>query len=381
MTKSMQYMMVAAAIGFVAVVAAIIVASANNSKADSAESPVVAVAVEVSPVRAAPLSTTVSAVGRIAAMRDVVVSSETAGRVTKVLVKVGSYVKAGQTLVQIDDELKAIGVDQAKAQLQAAETNLRKAENDYQRAEKLFATGDIADVELEGNRLAFHSAEAQYKSATVALRYAQRQLEDTRIKAPISGYIVSKKFDVGEMVSPGKEIANLVDIRKMKVSLSIPEEDIGSIRLKQPVTLRIDSRPDLVFRGEVYTTGGKTETPTGHSYPVEIVVEYKNNDVLKVGMFARVEIELNFVKIALTISKESLASDDPHAAVFVVENNVAHLRPIKVGLRSNDRLQVVEGLREGDLVVSFGQKNLKDGSPVQYKWNQERHMNNERDAK
>ena len=367
MTKSKKTVLIAALVTCVAIMAVFMATSASDGKADSAKSAVAPVAVEVSPVRLGQLTTTVSAVGRVAAMRDVVVSSETAGRITRVFVQVGDFVKLGQTLIQVDAELKAIAVDQARAQLQAAETNLQKTQNDYRRAEKLYATGDIADIELEGNRLAYHSAEAQHASAKAALQFAQRQLEDTRIKAPISGYVVSKKGEVGEMVSPGKEIANIVDIGRMKASLSIPEEEIGSLRLKQSARVRIDAQPDLSFHGNVYTIGAKAESPNGHSYPVEVVVENKNTDALKVGMFARIEIQTNSVKNALAISKESLASDDANPAVFVVEKNIARLRPIKIGLRSNDTLQVVEGLREGELIVSFGQKNLKDGSIVQYR--------------
>ena len=84
-------------------------------------------------------------------------------------------------------------------------------------------------------------------------------------------------------------------------------------------------------------------------------------------MFARVDIQSNSVTHALTISKESLVSDETNPAVFVVEQNVARLRPIRIGLRANDRLQVIDGLREGDLVISFGQRNLKNGLLVQYK--------------
>jgi RND family efflux transporter MFP subunit len=323
--------------------------------------------VEVTPVATAHLTETVSAVGTIAAMKDVVVSSETAGRVTAVLVKVGDMVRQGQALVQVDDELKAIAVDQAKAQLQAAETNRKKAQKDFERSEKLFSTGDIADVELESYRLAAHAAEAQFTSAAVGLRLAQRQLDDTRVKAPLSGVIASRKVEVGEMVSPGREVANVVDISSVKVRLSIPEEEIGKIRVKQPAVLRVDSEPGAALQGSVHTIGSKAETANGHTYPVEVMVRNNSSGLLKVGMFARVEIQSGSADNALAISKESIVNEGTTPSVFVVENNVARLRPIKLGIRAGERYQVLEGLRAGELVISFGQKSLKDGSVVQYK--------------
>lgn len=325
------------------------------------------VAVEVTPVVTGTLTELVTAVGTVSAMNDVLVSSETSGRITRVYVKVGDFVKAGQTLVQVDDELKAIAVDQSKAQLIAAETSYRKAKSDAERAESLHSTGDISNTELEAYRLGLRSAEAQYKTAEVGLRYAQRQLDDARIKTPISGFIASKLVEVGEMVNPGKEIANVVDVSKVKVKLSIVEEEINKLKLKQPATLRIDSQPASKFEGVVYTVGRKAESEVGHTYPVEVVVENKNIDLLKVGMFVRVEIQTASVASAIIISKESLVNEDTQPAVYVVQDNVARLRAVKPGIRSGSTLQIVEGVKEGELVISFGQKKLKDGSPVQFK--------------
>lgn len=325
------------------------------------------VAVEVHPAITATVTETVSSVGTISAMKDVVVSSETQGRVTKVYIKTGDRVKAGQILVQVDDELKKIAVEQAEAQLLAAETNYNKAKKDLERAEKLFKTGDVADVEVEGNRLAARSAEAQYKSAQVALKYAQRQFNDAKIKSPISGYVASKKIEVGEIVAPGREVANVIDISNLKVKLSIPEDDIVKIQPKQLCTLHVDAAPGYEFNGVVYSVGEKSESLTGHSYPVEVIVENKNTSILKVGMFARVDIHTKHIADAVTISKESLVSDETNPQVFVVENNIAHLRAVKLGVRSGDIYQVINGVKKGDLVVSFGQKELKDGAQVQYK--------------
>lgn len=363
MAKKLVVGMAATVTGAVFVVAMI---SSSDGKSVGEKEALRPIAVEVTPVKVGSVAATVSAVGTVAAFKDVLVSSETAGRVTHVFVRVGDPVKRGETLIAVDDELKTIAVDQARAQLMAAETNLGKARNDFQRAEKLFATGDIPDIELEGGKLALRSAEANQKSAEVGLRYAQRQLEDTRIKAPIAGVVVSKRVEVGEMVSPGKEVANVVDIRTVKVVLGIPEDQVGFLRTNQPASVLVDSRPGLTFKGRVYSIGAKTESPTGHTFPVEIVVDNNNVDVLKVGMFARVDIQVQSVSGALTITKESLVSDGTHPTVFVVENNVAKLRTVTLGLQSDDLLQVIHGLREGELVISFGQRKLKDGAAVQY---------------
>jgi RND family efflux transporter MFP subunit len=144
--------------------------------------------VEVTPVDIADVTDIVSGVGNVAAMRDVKVASETAGRVLRVHVKVGDAVKQGQTLVEVDAELKEAAAEQARAQMLAAKTNLEKSKKDFERTQMLYNTGDVADIELEGYRLTYQSAEA-HKGATAVLRAADRQVSDSRIKAPVPGRV------------------------------------------------------------------------------------------------------------------------------------------------------------------------------------------------
>jgi membrane fusion protein, multidrug efflux system len=364
-SRRLFYVLASAAV-FVAIAAFFMITS-RKSQADAAGVQMPATAVEVTPVAVADVAETVSGVGSVEAMRDVRVSSETAGRILKVFVEVGTAVKEGQPLVLVDSELKEAGADQARAQMLAAKTNLEKSKKDYERTQKLFATGDVADIELEGYRLGYESAEAQYKGAIAALRVAERQVSDSRIKAPVAGIVATRPAEVGEMVTPGMEIANIVDISALKVKLSIAEEDIMKLSVGQPATLRIDSKPGEQYVGKIHTVGAKSETPNGHTYPVEVVMQNKRQNPLKVGMFARVEIQAGLAKGALTITKESLLEDGANPTVFVAKDGVARLRRVTLGLRGQNLIEVVNGLSKGELVISFGQKALKDGAPVQYK--------------
>jgi membrane fusion protein (multidrug efflux system) len=122
----------------------------------------------------------------------------------------------------------------------------------------------------------------------------------------------------------------------------------------------------------VLTVGAKSESPNGHTYPVEVVMQNRGNNPLKVGMFARVEIQAGLARGVPAIPKESLVEDGSRAAVFVVSEGTARLRPVTLGLRGETLIQVVSGLAKGDLVISFGQKTLKDGTPVQYKQDQDK---------
>lgn len=361
-----RMLMIAAAV--LLAVAAIVVVSTRPSQADATNAQQVrAAAVEVTPAARGEVDDMVTAVGSVGANRDVMVSSETAGRVTAVLAEVGSTVKKGQTLVQVDAELKEVAVQQARAGLLAAKTNMEKARKDFERTEKLYASGDVADVEIEGYRLAYHAAEAGYQSAVAGARLAERQLADTRIASPIAGQVASRLVEVGEMVGPGREVANIIDISTMKVRLSIPEEEVHKLHAGQTAELRVDSHPGAVYRGTVHTVGAKSESQNGHTYPVEVLVQNTSGAVLRAGMFARVSIRTNVAKNVIVVDRNALVDHDGRPAVFIAKDGVAHLRPVTLGLQGTAHAQVVSGLTEGELVVSFGHKVLKDGAPVTYK--------------
>ncbi len=366
MKRSRKLWLIVGAVS-VALAVAILFNLTNKGQADDTALAVAPVAVEVTRVGTSPISNEISAVGTIAAWKDVDVSSEASGRITHVMVNVGDFVKANQLLALVDDELKSIAVDRAKAQLIAAETSYKKSQRDFQRAEQLRSNDDISDAEFEAYRLGYRSAEAACRSAEVDLRFAQRELEDTRIKSPIAGYVASKGVEIGEMVSRGKVVANIVDMSSIKVKLSIPEEEIGNVQVNQEATLRIDTAPQKVFDGTVFSMSSKTETPTGHTYAVEVRVKPGTGNILKVGMFGRVVIKVAEVPDAVAVSKEALVSEEGNTAtVYVADGDIARLRSVELGVRSNDMLQVVDGLNVGDLVISFGQKKLKDGTVVRY---------------
>ena len=357
---------VAAAAGLVLIVA-IVMMTSRSSQADAAKGQIRATPVEVTPAVVTNIEENISAVGSVEAMRDVIVSSETSGRVVAVKADVGDVVRKGQTLVQVDAELKEVAVQQARAQLLAATTSMEKARKDYERTEKLYASGDVADIELEGYRLAYHSAEAQYQSAVAAARYAGRQLSDARIVSPIDGLVASRKVETGEMVAPGREVANIVDVAAVKVKLNVPEEDVVKLRVGQKAILHIDSHPGDRFEGKVHTISAKSETPNGHSYPVEILVQNRKGTPLKVGMFARVDIRANAATAVVAITKESLVEGNGTTSVFVAKNGIARLRPVQLGLQGETLVQVQDGVAKGDLVVTFGHKSLKDGAAVAFK--------------
>jgi len=322
------------------------------------------VAVEVEKIGLSDLVETVKAVGTSEAWQDVTVSSETSGRITRVLIDVGESVRTGQVMVEVDDELRAIAVDQAQAQLLAAETQQQKALKDLQRLEKLSGSQGVSDSDRETAQLGLRAAEAQLKGAQVALRLAQRQLADCQIKSPCSGMVAAKYVEAGELVAPGRQIADLIDLHRIKVRMTIPEEQIVAIDKGQPARINLEARADITFDGMVSSVGGKSTLPEGHAYPVEVSFDNTMPELLKAGMFARIEIETSRARQVVAVAKESLIEENDLPALFVVDGEIARLRPVRTGLQSENRVQILSGVQVGDRVIIFGQKKLKDGARV-----------------
>ena len=307
------------------------------------------VPVSVTVVKKQKLASSLSLVGNINANADVNVIAETQGTVTAVYVKVGAPVKAGTVLVQVDDEIP-------RSTMAAAEINYQKAQRDFQRTEELYQENSISASQLDASRLALKAAQNQ-------LDIARRQLENTRIKTPIGGTVNARYVDLGTMVQAGKAVANIVDIKTLKVRVNVPEREAFQLKAADKVEITTDVYPGAAFEATIDNIASKADE--AHTYPVEIVVPNSARYPLKAGMFARIGFKSIASLETLTIPRLSLIGSIKDAQVFAVHGNIASLRAIVIGKQSTDSFEVASGLAEGDTVVTSGQNNLVDGSRVQ----------------
>ena len=298
------------------------------------------------------LTESLNMVGTITANDDVNIISEAAGKITGVFTKVGDYKQAGSVLFQVDDELK-------KAALMSAEANYEKAKKDYERFQTLYQQKSVTDSQLDQAKLGAAMAEAQYI-------VAKRQLNDTQIKTPISGYITARYVDLGSMVQGAPQatmVANIVDISKLKVKLNLAESDAFLTKAGDAVTVTVDVYPGVTFKGRVESVSSKGDD--AHTYPVEISINNESAHPLKAGMFARVEFTSMKNRETIVIPRDALVGSVKEPQVFVVENGIAKLRNLTVGSESGIFVQVIQGLMEGETIVVNGQNNLVDNLKVE----------------
>ncbi|MFN4364037.1 efflux RND transporter periplasmic adaptor subunit [Chryseobacterium hispalense] len=295
------------------------------------------------------IDTDYSANGTFIPKQEMNQSSEISGRVVSVLVKEGSRVGAGQVLATIKRD--AIEVDVTQAQ-----NNLQNAIADNQRYENAFKTGGVTKQQLDNSRL-------QLKNAQAALRAQGVKVNDTSIRAGISGTINKKMVEPGMVVAPGTGLFEIVNINSLKLSVLVDESQIGKIQLGQEVPIKVNVLPEDSFVGRITFIAPKSDASL--NFPVEIEVQNRGN--LKAGMYATATFKTNNgaeTQNMLTVPAEAFVNGVSSGQLFVVQNGVAKLIKVTIGKVYGDKVQVLSGLNGGEQVVTSGQINLDNGSKV-----------------
>ncbi len=307
-----------------------------------------ALPVETAKVDAVDLALDATAVGSLRSNESVVLRPETAGRISSINFKDGSAVGKGSLLVGLDAAMQSAEFDQAKANLGLAQTNLKRSRELF---EKKFVSQQALD-----------NAEAALKVQDAALALAQAKLEKTRIKAPFSGVVGIRNVSVGDYVKEGQELINLEDINTLKIDFRLPESYLGQLKPGQTLEVSTDAMPGQKFEAvldainPLVDTGGRA---------ISIRAHLSNADAkLRPGMFVRVRLLFEQRSNVLLIPEQAIVPDTKTPFVFRVVEGKAVRTPVKTGLRRNAQVEIAEGLRAGEEVVTAGQMKLRDGAAV-----------------
>jgi len=335
----------------------------DTASPDSEQGDAEAVLVEVTPAQAGDIDITISETGVTTPDHSITISSEVSGQIVRMPVEVGQNVARGKVIAQIDRELYELDVEQAKAQRINAAATYEKAQKDIERYRILLEREEISEGEFETMRLQHEQARSAFLSAEAALKTAERRLRNTGITSPVSGEIAAKYVQMGNMVSIAEPIVKIVDNSTIKVRISLSELDVVNLRTGMPVDVLIDAFPGKVFKGAVSSVGPEANMNT-HTFPVEIKVHNNQGPPIRSGMIARVSIKTGVIKQAVLVPAEAIVERYGKNCVYVVNNGIAVEKEIGTGRTSGNLIQIVDGVRPGDQVLTVGQFNVQDGSPV-----------------
>ncbi len=356
--------------------------------------------VSVEEVRQETVRRAVEVVGTLAAVDQVTVSSETEGKVSRILADLGDRVTAGQALIQLDNEKQQYNFDQQKAALaralaqygandpqhlpdiektpdvQKASADLQQAKQSYERANELFKRTLVPRQALDDAETALQSKKASYdaslqtaknlrasiQASEATMKLADRQFRDTQIRAPFDGYVEKRLVNLGELVKAQMPVIAVVRVDPLKVIAEIPEKMAPWIKDGQPVELHVDAYPQRTFEGKVSRISPAVNTAT-RAFPFEALVPNRDA-VLKPGTFARVHIESGREDQVLTLPYSALQYRYGVNRVFVVDNDKLTVRELKVGDRLDERIEILAGVKAGDRVAVTDVEKLVDGAKV-----------------
>jgi RND family efflux transporter MFP subunit len=303
------------------------------------------------------------ATGVLGAKQDVVMQSEVAGRVKKVHKQLGEKCRRGETLVQLDPETYQISLAQAKAMVGQSKVRLDQAKRDWDRMEELkesaVATAQQLD-QAEGSR---NTAAAALDQAQAALRASQRNLRETNIKCPFSGFVAEQKVEVGQTVGPNIPVARLVDLRKLKLTLNVTSGALSRIKVGQTVELYDPALPDKTYGGAVSRLGVAADANT-RNFPVEVLVD-ESKSGLRAGQIIHATLTLQEHVDVISIPVDALIKTIEGDKAFVVSDGKAKQVSVRIGPQIGEQIIVVEGLKKGDEVISVGGQELQDDTEVE----------------
>ena len=279
----------------------------------------------------------------------------------------GDYAEKSLTLAHIRREDLQNQVAQAQAQFDQAVAQHTKADQDFKRAKALYSTQSITKPDYDQSQATFDATHAAMNNAKAALRQTELLLGDADLKAPFSGYILSRNIDLGSLVSTSTSAFTIADIDRVKVTFGAPDYVLSRVRLGQELAIQTenDAAP---LKGRVTSISPAADI-RNRIFAVEVTVNNRNRH-LRPGMIASVSLgEVPRSSISIPLSAiVPFPSEPDHFAVMVAQEHagtlVANLRKIQMGT-THENSVAVEGVQAGERVVSVGAQLLKDGDPIQ----------------
>lgn len=304
-----------------------------------------AIRVEVARLAPSRATLTLELPGEVRGAEDAVLSTSLGGLVEAVLVHEGEAVRQGQVLVRVDGEVYAAQHDQAVAQLEQAESDLRRTEG----------LGDLAtDAERSVSR-------TQVKVAEANVRMAKANLDRAVIRAPFSGQVGQVGVERGELANPGTPLVRLVVLDPVEVSLSVSDRDVVALEPGLPARVRTQA-VSAIRHGEVAEVSPVADLST-RSFVVKVRVPNPDKDLLP-GMIATVEVDRVLDEEAIVIPQDWVVTKLDGYGVFVASGGAAHWRSITLGDIVRGQVVVTDGLAPDERVVVVGQHRLVDGDTL-----------------
>jgi membrane fusion protein (multidrug efflux system) len=300
----------------------------------------------------------IKAIGSLAPVQGVTISADADGQIVRIPVESGTAVKAGDILVEIDASVE-------EAQLAASEARAGLAKVGLDRAQSLLGNNTVAKSE-------FDTADATYKQAMAEVASFQATIDKKRVRAPFDGRVGIRLVNVGQYVSRGSPLLPLQKLDPIYVNFSVPQRQLSSLSVGQKVVVNVDAAEAGSFEGAVNAINSEVDAAT-RTVTVQATVS-NPNEILRAGMFAKVEVELPQAESLVVVPATAIAYASYGNSVFIVEKMKddsgkeyvgVRQQPVTVGTARGDLVSIAGGVKPGEQVVTAGVFKLRNGVPVQ----------------
>lgn len=271
------------------------------------------------------------------------IAPQTAGRISRILVDVGDFVKKGQVVAEMD-----------QTQLAQVELQLKNNEIEYNRLKGLYEVGGLSKSDLDAIEMAYNVSKTQYENLK----------ENATLVSPINGVITARNYDAGDMYAMSAPIYTVEQIKPVKILVGISETDYSKVKKGDSVDIKADALPDMAFYGKINKIY-PTIDPATRTFTVEVVVD-NNYNTLRPGMFVRATVRFG-VNNSVVIPDVAVVKQQGSGERFVYilnEDSTVTYQKVLLGRRMGAEYEVLEGVADGAKVVTGGQIRLKDGIEV-----------------
>jgi RND family efflux transporter MFP subunit len=315
-------------------------------------------------VKSGDIGQTLSANGTLHAIQQSMVRAKVAGEIVAVDVREGERVNAGQVLARIDDSEYAARVKDRRAALEAGRAQSTFAESTRSKNAELLQKKFISSQAYDNAKSAASVASSQMQSLEAQLSLAEKALNDTVVRAPISGWLAERAVQRGDKASVDGKLFTIVDLSRLELEALVPANEVARVAVGQVFTTSVEGFAGKRFTGHVARIGAQAASG---SRSITIYIEIANPDAaLKAGLFAQGTLSLGRSPARALVPITALHSESGVNYVYAIDSNRIKRLPVEVGAQSeaDGVADILKGLEAGMRVVAVNLGPLKDGANV-----------------
>ncbi len=316
-------------------------------------------------------------VGNLIGDASVSVVPRAAGRLEAIYVRLGDPVSRGQRIAKIEDyelqeqvKQQEAGLEVSRATIRQREADLQLAETSAERSRNLYARQLLPKQTLDDTEARYQAAVAQLDLARAQNTQSAARLDELRINlantvvvSPVNGFVARRGVDAGASVGQNAPIVDVVDISRVRLVANIVEKDLHQIRTGDMTRVEVDAFPGEAFSGRIARLAPVLD-PATRTAPIEVEIPNPGYR-LKPGMYARVTVTTDERKDALVVPTNAVVDYTGRRGVFVASaDSTVTFRPVRVGIEESEQIEILDGVAEGDHVVTTGAAALRDGDRV-----------------